>query len=216
MFSRLYLHVFPQILMSIVKKVRAVEKVYQRLDQEIAQFQSSTGLGCVAGCGACCTKADIEATVLEFLPFAYYCMVEDKAQEVLEKLENQSSSICHLLQMAVVGSNKGLCADYVYRGLICRLFGYAAARDKYGNLRLVTCNKIKEQQAKLYTESVEKIKAGLEVPVMSQYYSRLSNIDQELTRKFYPVNKAMEKALELVLHYYAYRRKPRRTLKLAS
>lgn len=104
----------------------------------------------------------------------------------------------------------------MYRGLICRLFGYAAARDKYESLRLITCNIIKEQQAEVYAQSVEKIKAGLEVPVMSQYYSRLNNIDQELSRKFYPINQAMEKALELVLHYYAYRRKPRRSLKLAS
>lgn len=202
--------------MSIVRKVKAVEKVYQRLDQEIAQFRSSTGLSCIAGCGACCQKADIEATVLEFLPFAYYAFMQDKAIETLEKLQSHPTSICHLLKMSVVGGSSGLCRDYVYRGLICRLFGYAAARDKYGNLKLVTCSKIKEQQADKYTESIEKIKAGLEVPVMSQHYSRLSSIDQELTRKFYPINKAMEKALELVLHYYAYRPKPRKRLKLAS
>lgn len=202
--------------MSIVKKVRAVEKVYQRLDQEIAQFRNTTGLSCIAGCGACCTKADIEATVLEFLPFAYYYFMQDKAQEVLEEIKARPVAICHLLKLSVAGSTKGLCSDYAYRGLICRLFGYSAARDKYGSLRLVTCNLIKEQQAGVYTESVERIKAGLDVPVMSQYYSRLNNIDPELCRKFYPANQAMEKALELVLHYYAYRPKPRRRLKMAS
>lgn len=202
--------------MSIIRKVKAVERVYQRLDQEIAKFQSNTGLSCMAGCGACCQKADIEATVLEFLPFAYYAFMQDKAEETLEKLKSHPSSICHLLKMTVVGSSAGLCSDYVYRGLICRLFGYAAARDKYGNLRLVTCSKIKEQQAQKYAESIEKIKAGMEVPVMSQHYSRLSSIDQELTRKFYPINVAMEKAIEMVLHYYAYRPKPRKRMKLAS
>lgn len=202
--------------MSILKKVKAVEKVYQRLDQEIAQFRNSTGLSCLAGCGACCQKADIEATILEFLPFAYYAFMQDKADETLEKLKNQPTALCHLLKMTVVGGSSGLCSDYVYRGLICRLFGYAAARDKHGSLRLVTCNKIKENQASLYAESIEKIKAGLEVPVMSQHYSKLSSIDPDLTRKFYPINVAMEKALELVLHYYAYRPKPRKRLKIAS
>lgn len=202
--------------MSIVKKVRAVEKVYQRLDQEIAQFRSSTGLSCIAGCGVCCTKADIEATILEFLPFAYYYFMQDKAQEVLENLKTRPSSICHLLKLAVAGSNKGLCSDYAYRGLICRLFGYSAARDKYGSLRLVTCSIIKNEQAEVYAQSLERIKAGLKVPVMSQYYSRLNNIDPALCQKFYPANQAMEKALELVLHYYAYRRKPRKPLKMAS
>lgn len=207
---------FIQLSMSIAKKVKAVEKVYQRLDQEITQFKNNSGLSCMAGCGACCQKADIEATILEFLPFAYYAFMQDKALDTLEKLKSQPTAICHLLKLGILGGSSGLCSDYVYRGLICRLFGYAAARDKYGNLRLVICNKIKESQAVLYTESIEKIKAGMEVPVMSQYYSQFSSIDPELTLKFYPINKAMEKALELVLHYYAYRPKPRKLLKLAS
>lgn len=202
--------------MSIAKKVRAVEKIYQQLDQEIAQFKCHSGLSCIAGCGACCTKADIEATALEFLPFAYYYFTNGKALEMLEKVKTHPTSFCHLLSLSIAGGSKGMCGDYVYRGLICRLFGYAVARDKYGNLRLVSCNKIKEQQAETYAASVEKIKAGLPVSVMSQYYSRLSSIDQELSRKFYPINVAMEKALETVLHYYAYRPSPSRRLKLAS
>jgi Fe-S-cluster containining protein len=196
--------------MSIVKKVSAVEKLYHSLDQEIAQFRDSTGLFCFSGCGACCQKADIEATPLEFLPFAYACLLEGKAGEVLEKLKTHTSPYCHLLKLAVHGKSGGFCAEYQYRGLICRLFGYAAARDKYGSLRLITCNKIKEGQAEAYTESMEKIKAAMPVPVMSQYYSRLNSIDQELSRKFHPINQAMIEALETVLHYYAYRPKPRR------
>lgn len=203
--------------MSIVKKVKAVEKLYHSLDQEIAQFRSQTSLSCFSGCGACCQKADIEATPLEFLPFAYACLLEGKAEGVLEMLKAQPSPYCHLLKLAVSGKGGGLCAEYNYRGLICRLFGYAAARDKWGSLRLVTCNKIKEEQAAVYTASMEKIKAGLPVPVMSQYYSRLTSIDQELTRKFYPINEAMGKALEAVLHHYAYRPRPRkRSFRLAS
>lgn len=203
--------------MSIVKRVKAVEKLYHSLDQEIAQFRTQTSLSCFAGCGACCQKADIEATPLEFLPFAYACLQENRAEEVLEQLKAQPTLYCHLLKLAVSGKSGGLCAEYNYRGLICRLFGYAAARDKYGSLRLVTCNKIKEGKAAVYAESIEKIKAGLPVPVMSQYYSRLNSIDQELSRKFYPINEAMIEALETVLHYYAYRPKPRkRPLRQAS
>lgn len=194
-----------------------MEKLYDSLDQEIAQFCTQTNLSCISGCGACCQKADIEATPLELLPFAYACLLEGKAESVLEMLKTQPSPYCHLLKLAVSGKGGGLCAEYNYRALICRLFGYAAARDKWGSLRLVTCNKIKEEQTAVYAESMEKIKAGLPMPVMSQYYSRLNSIDQELTRKFYPINEAMVKALESVLHHYAYRPKPRkRHLRLAS
>lgn len=202
--------------MSIVKKVRAVEKLYHSLDQEIARFQAQAPLKCIAGCGTCCQKADIEATVLEFIPLAYHYFLQNKAAETLEKLRNDSSPSCSLLKLAIHGGTSGLCSDYPLRGLICRLFGYAATRDKWGQLRLVTCSKIKEGQAALYAETQERIKAGLDVPIMSQYYSRLNAIDPELSRKFYPVNKAIMLALEVVLHYYAYRPKPRKRLRMAS
>lgn len=202
--------------MSIVRKVRAVEKLYHSLDQEIAKFQTQSPLKCISGCGACCQKSDIEATVLEFIPLAYHYLLENKAVEVRDKLKQEAGPTCSLLKLAILGGTSGLCSQYQYRGLICRLFGYAASRDKWGQLRLVTCSKIKEGQAALYIETQERIKAGLKVPVMSQYYSRLSNIDPELSRKFYPVNEAIIRALEVVLHYYAYRPKPRRRLRLAS
>jgi hypothetical protein len=40
---------------------------------------------------------------------------------------------------------------------------------------------------------------------MNQYYMQLHGIDFELTRDFYPINKAIEKAIETVLGYFAYR-----------
>ncbi|WP_026135515.1 YkgJ family cysteine cluster protein [Nafulsella turpanensis] len=202
--------------MSIARKVRAVEKVYHQLEQEITKFKEQAPLKCLAGCGTCCQKADIEATVLEFLPLAYHYLLEGRATEVLEKLQQESGPTCSLLKLAISGGSSGLCSEYAYRGLICRLFGYAASRDKWGQLQLVTCNKIKEGQAALYAEVQERMKAGLEVPVMGRYYSRLSAIDPELSRKFFPINEAMERALEIVLHYFAYRPKPRRKLRMAG
>ena len=57
--------------MQLHHKVRAVEKVFSSLQKEIESFQGESGLSCVANCGFCCTKADIEASALEFLPLAY-------------------------------------------------------------------------------------------------------------------------------------------------
>ena len=48
---------------------------------------------------------------------------------------------------------------------------------------------------------------GGEVPVMSQYYMRLHAIDFELTREFFPINEAIKRAIEVILHYYAYQEK---------
>ncbi|MFM9004838.1 MAG: YkgJ family cysteine cluster protein, partial [Flavobacteriales bacterium] len=92
--------------------------------------------------------------------------------------------------------------------LICRLFGFTARTNKEGQRELVTCKFIKEQQAEAYEQVVIDLKAGKKIPVMSEYYTRLTSIDPTLA-EFYPINTAIQKALEVVMHYYAYRRRRR-------
>src|SRR6187401_3288188 len=152
--------------MQLEEKVNAVNRVFEELDQQISNFQSATTLHCKWGCGKCCFKPDIEATILEFLPFAFHLHQEGKAEEWLDKLNNSDSSICHILNPTQASA--GLCSEYAHRGLICRLFGYSARTNKYGKKELVTCQIIKTEQSTAYEQSVEKIENGLEVPVMNQ------------------------------------------------
>ena len=189
--------------MTMEEKVREVESVFERLDQQIASFQSWSGLHCKFGCGKCCFKPDIEATILEFLPFAYYLHQEGKAFDWLEKLKSTENEICLILNPTQSGA--GLCSEYKHRGLICRLFGYSARTNKYDERELVTCQIIKTEQSANYQEAVGGIAEGKQVPMMNQFYMQLHAIDIELTRDFYPINQAIRKALETVLHYYAYR-----------
>jgi Fe-S-cluster containining protein len=189
--------------MTMEEKVLEVETVFNKLDQEIASFQSWSGLHCKFGCGKCCFKPDIEATILEFLPFAHYLHKEGKAFEWLEKLQSTDSEICQILNPTQSGA--GLCTEYPHRGLICRLFGYTARTNKYAERELVTCQIIKTEQSSNYEQAVKNIAEGQNVPMMNQYYMQLHAIDIDLTRDFYPINKAIRKAIETVLHYYAYR-----------
>jgi Fe-S-cluster containining protein len=188
---------------SLTEKVRAVEGLFKTLDEDISSFQSWSGLHCKFGCGKCCFKADIEATVLEFLPFAHYLYQKDQAFEWLQKLKDSDSSICLILNPT--SQEAGLCTEYPYRGLICRLFGYSARTNKYGTRELVTCQIIKTEQAVAYEEASTKVAANTQVPVMNQYYMQLMGIDQQLAQDFYPINEAIKRAIETVLHYYAYR-----------
>ncbi len=190
--------------MSLIEKVRAVEAVFYELDAAISRFQSWSTLHCRSGCGKCCFKPDIEATALEFLPLAHYLHQHDLAFEWLEKLKTAESDICLVLNPTQAGA--GLCSEYVHRGLICRLFGYSARTNKYGGRELITCQIIKTEQQTEYTIAQEKIEKGVEaIPVMSQYYMKLHAIDPGLAQDFYPINTAIRKAIETVLHYYAYR-----------
>jgi Fe-S-cluster containining protein len=187
----------------LLEKIQAVEVVFEKLDQEIAAFQTSSTLHCKFGCGKCCFKPDIEATILEFLPFAYHLHKNDLAFTWLENLRTSNSSICLILNPTHSGA--GLCSEYHHRGLICRLFGYSARTNKYGKPELVTCQVIKTEQTVAYDATVQKIDQGEAVPILSQYYMQLHAIDFELTREFFPINEAIKRAIETILHYFAYR-----------
>lgn len=188
--------------MTLPEKVDAVNKVFEQLDTRIAAFQSETTLHCKFGCGKCCFKPDIEASVLEFLPFALYLYQNKQAEQWLERLKTKTDPVCLILNPTQAGA--GLCSEYIHRGLICRLFGYSARTNKYGEKEMVTCQIIKTEQAHAYQAATRKIEE-VNVPVMNQVYMQLHAVDYELAQKFYPINQAIQHAIETVLHYFAYR-----------
>ena len=195
--------------MSIKRKVKAVENLFGILEKEMNAFQKGTGMACVSGCGKCCFKPDVEATVLEFLPLAYHLLLDNRAEDWLEKLNAlQDSPVCAVLQVMGTDQRSGKCSIYDKRGFICRLFGFSATFDKYGNKRLSTCSVIKSETPAAYEKAVAWIEDGNQVPVMRNYYYRLCNIDHRLTQKFYPINTAIRLAIEEVLAYYSYRKLP--------
>lgn len=185
--------------MSIKEKVQLVEEVFAHLDDDIAKFQQETGLGCIRGCGECCKKPDIEATVLEFLPLAYYLFKTNRDAEVLQGLEKTNSAPpCTFFSTIFPGYQSGRCTIYLHRGLICRLFGFSATKDKEGNPVLATCKIIKSELSDKYKAAVQSIGEGGFVPVMNQYYIKLLAIDLDLGNRFYPINEAIKIAIEKV------------------
>ncbi|MFY0608354.1 MAG: YkgJ family cysteine cluster protein [Cyclobacteriaceae bacterium] len=192
--------------MSIVRRVKSVNRLFHQLDQEIAGFQSETGLHCISGCGKCCTKPDIDATPLEFLPFAFHLFLTGQAEAMLLKLKDKPNNVCVVYApLSILDESQGSCSSYSHRGLICRLFGYGASRDKLGELRLATCKLIKEGQAKNCEKAITNIKSGQYVPIFSDYYQRLAQIDFRLGHTILPINEAIKIAIEEVMHHYAYR-----------
>lgn len=192
--------------MAIEHKVSLVEVLFDRLENEITAFQSKTHLHCRSGCGKCCTTPDINASPLEFLPWALHLFLNGKAEAMLTELNDKTNSNCHIYRpLTVLERNNGSCNNYRYRGLICRLFGYAASRDKYGELRLAACKIIKEEQLQNYTDTQDAIGKGLYVPVFTDYYMQLAQIDYRMASIILPINEALKMAIEEVLQYYAYR-----------
>ena len=192
--------------MSIQKMVQDIELLFDTLEIELNNFTATTQLFCNNGCGKCCTNPTMEASPLEFLPWAFHLFKIGEAENTLEKLNNHSNPICYnYSQTSETNLHLGSCSTYKYRGLVCRLFGYGATRDKFAQLRLATCSIIKDEQTNKYNAANEAINNGLYVPIFTDYYMNLSQIDFRLGNTYVHINKALQMALEEVLHYYAYR-----------
>lgn len=192
--------------MSIENKVRQIEHLFDSLEIEITKFKSDSNLYCISGCGKCCTTPHIDASPLEFLPWAFHLFLNHKATETLHELKNNNTSFCYIYKpLNSINNNNGSCSSYKYRGLICRLFGFAASKDQFGKLRLATCKIIKETQTENFKNTSEAINKKLYVPVFSDYYMKLAQIDFKMATTMLPINLALQKAIEEVLHYYAYR-----------
>jgi hypothetical protein len=195
--------------MSIEKKVYDIELLFDKLEIELATFTSATHLFCNAGCGKCCTNPTMEASPLEFLPWAFHLFKIGEAENTLDNLAKHTNPICfNYSPISDTNLNQGSCTTYKYRGLVCRLFGYGATKDKFAQLRLATCPIIKEQQTENYKAANEAINDGLNVPIFTDYYMNLSQIDFRLGNIYVHINKALQMALEEVLQYYAYRNYP--------
>lgn len=179
--------------------ISKVEQLFTDIDAKITRFKEASALRCVDGCGECCKKRDIEATVLEFLPLAAYLWEKGEALSVLEKLESDHMpDTCVFFASDPGQEGKGCCSVYSFRGLICRLFGFSVVLDKNSKPRFSTCTFIKEQHPTEFHNAEKLIEEGFDVPVMIHYASRLISIDPDLGRKFLPINIAIRTAIEKI------------------
>lgn len=182
-----------------------MEELFVELEEETKPFQKEGGLPCISGCGFCCVNPNIAATPLEFLPLAFDLFDKGLAEQVANQLAlEEKPGNCILYRPQSEDEKKGFCGSYKHRGLICRLFGSSARRNnKSGEKELITCKILKETDKENFLEATKRINSGLEIPIAAGWYTRLEDIDSNLSRQF-PINQAILMALELVLRYEFY------------
>jgi Fe-S-cluster containining protein len=195
----------------MLAKIRKVERVFKQLDRETEKFTKQSGLKCLTNCNLCCLKKGLEANVLEFLPFAYHLVMNNQHEAVLDLLDTEPEFCINLAKSQIPGLTAG-CGAYENRGLICRLFGFSAIRDKNSRLAVYTCSHIKNEFSVEYKRASERINSGMHIPVVTDFYSKLYYIDTQLASDYNPINVSIRKAIERVAYYYAYKpvRKPRK------
>ena len=187
--------------MNIREIDRKLAKVYEDMSETFGNFQKQTGLSCLAECGRCCVNPDIETSVLEMIPFALKVYDEGKIEEWLEMVQTDEQKIC--LLFAPRGQNGlGSCSSYQQRPSICRMFGVAATFNKHHQKTLSICKYIREDQPDLTDATIKEIPH--DAPMIPVWFSQISAIDPDLARERFPINLAMQKALEKIAFLSQY------------
>lgn len=182
----------------MLEKIEQVKEVLQSAHQETESFGLKTTLHCLSGCGQCCENPLIEVTVLEMLPLAKFLIETNKADEILNKIKDRTDGICVIFEPHAEKTHQGRCGVYAYRPLICRLFGFSARRSKEGKAQLVTCQNIKIDQAQTVRMIEEKFAdQSLTAPMVTDFGMRLLSIDPDLAKETFPINVALQRAIEM-------------------
>ena len=207
---------FIPFMTNLETTVHQVEALYASLTADLTVFQQQANYSCISGCSKCCQSPHIEATILELLPYAFHVYLNNCAEELYDKLAETNTPLCILYEPIKAMVRKGAFADYAFRPLVCRLFGYSFAKDKLGQPDLITCKEIKNHFPKEVKNIAEQAKNHLELPMANVYYTRLTEIDYHLSLKQYPINEAMRLAIELVLNHFHFTTPSAEVIKSAS
>jgi Fe-S-cluster containining protein len=178
------------------KTVREMTALFESIGRQTRQFAAETGLKCETGCGTCCANPDIETTVAEVLPLAVYLWSISQADDALRTRPSAGACVFYKPDPAVKGH--GRCGIYAYRPGLCRLFGFAANRDKYGRRTLATCKVIRESQAQACAQAQAKLLNGLHAPVLTAHAFNVANIDPVQGQKLLPINEAVRLGVEKI------------------
>lgn len=176
--------------------VFAVLAAYADMDRATAAFQASTDLACPPGCGACCHSVKVQATVLEFLPLAVELCQRGEAQQWLDMLATAPDAPCVLFVPDPAHPEGGRCAHYAWRPTLCRLFGFAAVRDKNGNAVLSVCRRLSMAAPLVVASARAAVASGtVTAPLFADFAQCVAGIDPHYGTEQLPVNRAFEAAL---------------------
>jgi Fe-S-cluster containining protein len=140
-------------------------------------------------------------------PLAQQLLQQGQAEEIwdqLQKLDFEESSQrpCIMYKKNNAEGDKGQCSVYLYRPLICRVFGAFARRNKYGAKELSLCKLIAD---KVNLSAEEKASKAQEAPAVALWRKRLEELNPNPGGALLPINKALKLALQDVLLKNHYR-----------
>lgn len=183
-----------------------ISRIYRAIDRKISRFQYAASIACPEGCGACCETPHIQATILETLPLAEAVFDLREEEHVLQAVEEKLSRndfACALFLPKTDIPGNGQCRYYNFRPLLCRLFGFAARRNREGDLEFCTCRHIRETSPDSVQRAHIGVSSGLRIPVFQESFMRIATLNPSIGFQLRPINFAIKEAIE-----YLYWRRP--------
>lgn len=175
-----------------------VSHLFSEIDRQTQAFQTATGLHCPSGCGHCCDNANVEVTVLDCIPLAIDLFQQGKGEFWLQQFTEPARDTCLFYQRDPEKEGNGRCMQYAGRPLLCRTFGFATVRNKSGCAELAVCAVHRATQPETVLQTQQAIAAGLPAPSFADLATQLEAIDPAIGQQRYPINQAMQRALERV------------------
>lgn len=167
--------------------IRKIMSILFHMEMKALRYGHGIGLKCLPVCGDCCRDDHPEDSVLSALPSAQWAIDNDKidllAKAALEDPDGQCAFYDHTLEKC--------CTIYPLRPLICRLFGFAGTRDKYGAVQFRPCRRMPPPKRNI----------KLIPPIYSDCARQLEYIFPQLGSIRLPLNAAFYQAVQWLLLY---------------
>jgi Fe-S-cluster containining protein len=167
--------------------------LYQEADAAADALTAATGLRCPTGCGECCARHDPHVTVADMVPLARAAVAGGTAEALLARALAAPAGPCVYF---VPGRLPGGCTVYPLRPILCRLFGFAAVRDKHGAAALAACEVHKATTPEVAARAIAHVAAGGPVAILAEYQARADGLDDPGLAEQLPINVALARALE--------------------
>ncbi len=175
--------------------------VYRDADHATDAVGAATGLACPTGCGACCVRTPPHVSVSDVAPIARAAIESGEAEALLARARTVGAGPCVLF---APGQLPGGCTVYAIRPAICRLFAFAAVRDKHGALELAICREHSAADPAAPARVRAYLAAGGAAPCFTDVQQDAHDPD-EGPAELVPINLALASALERELLRSQYR-----------
>jgi len=173
--------------------------LYVEVDRAIDAFAGATGLACPTGCGHCCETQTPFVRVDDMAAIAAARVARDLDDAAA--LRERAAAVgadgpCVLFQP---GRLPGGCTEYALRPMLCRLFGFAAVRDKHGAPALALCKIHGQETPAVATAAVAFVAGGGPVPMFAEWQAESDAVSDDPDARQVPINVALAAALDRAL-----------------